>query len=99
LSKLKKNQFLFGIILGLISPLLGIIVFYLWKAPSSPFTLFLEALIENKTLLTAAISFSLLINAVVFTWCVNTKRDKIAKGVFIVTLIITIPAIIYKVFF
>jgi hypothetical protein len=88
-----------GIILGLVSPIIGIIVFYFWKAPSSRFTFFLQALIENKTLLTAAISFSLLINAIVFTWCVNTRRDKIAKGVFIVTLIITIPAIIYKVFF
>jgi len=56
-------------------------------------------MLNSKSLLTAAISFSLLINAIVFTWCVNTGKDKTAKGVFIVTLIITVPALIYKVFF
>jgi hypothetical protein len=96
---LKKNAFLLGIILGIISPMIGIVIFYFWKAPSAPFRYFLELMLNNKTLLTAAISFSLFINAVVFTWCVNTRRDKTARGIFVVTLIITIPAIIYKVFF
>jgi uncharacterized membrane protein YeaQ/YmgE (transglycosylase-associated protein family) len=96
---LKKHPFLTGIILGIVSPLVGIFIFYLWKAPSSQFSYFLEAMLNNKSLLTAAISFSLLINAIVFTLCVNTRKDKTAKGVFIVTLIITVPALIYKIFF
>jgi hypothetical protein len=96
---LKRRPFLAGIILGIVSPMLGIFIFYLWKAPSAQFSYFLETLISNKTLLTAAISFSLFINAIVFTYCVNTRKDKTAKGVFIVTLIITIPAIVYKIFF
>ena len=95
----KKKKILSGIIAGLICPLIGIFIFYLWKAPSAKFTDFLNAMLENKALLTAAISFSLLLNAVVFTWCVNTRRDQMAKGVFVVTLLITIPAIIYKLFF
>jgi len=96
---LKKHPFLTGIILGILSPIVGIFIFYLWKAPSSQFSYFLETMLSNKSLLTAAISFSLLINAIVFTWCVNTRKDKIAKGVFIVTLIIIVPALIYKIFF
>jgi len=78
---------------------MGIFIFYLWKAPSSQFGYILETMLNSKSLLTAAISFSLLINAIVFTWCVNTGKDKTAKGVFIITLIITVPALIYKVFF
>jgi len=96
---LKKKKLLSGILLGIIAPLIGIFVFYLWKAPSAKFTDFLNLMFENKALLTAGISFSLLLNAVVFTWCVNTRRDQMAKGVFIVTLLITVPAIIYKLFF
>ncbi|HXL55855.1 MAG TPA: hypothetical protein VN958_06350 [Chitinophagaceae bacterium] len=96
---MKKNKFLLGVILGIVSPMLGIIVFYFWKAPSARFSYFLEVMVNNKSLLTAAISFSLLMNAIVFTWCVNTRKDKTARGVFLVTLIITIPAIIYKLFF
>jgi hypothetical protein len=95
---LKRHPFLTGIILGIVSPMLGIIIFYLWKAPSTRFAFFLQTMISNKTLLTATISFSLLINAIVFTWAVNTRRDRTAKGIFIVTLLITIPALIYKIF-
>jgi hypothetical protein len=96
---LKNKKFLAGILAGLICPFLGIFIFYLWKAPSAKFTDFLDVLLDNKTLLTAAISFSLLLNAIVFTFCVNTRRDQMAKGVFLITLLITIPAIIYKLFF
>ena len=96
---MKINSFLPGIILGIISPVLGILIFYFWKAANNPFSYFLQALIENKTLLTAAISFSLFVNAAVFTWAVNSGKDKMARGIFLVTLIITIPAIIYKIFF
>ena len=96
---MKKNSFPPGIILGILSPVLGIVIFYFWKAANSPLDYFLHALLENKTLLTAAISFSLFINAAVFTWTVNTGKDKTARGVFLVTLIITIPAIIYKIFY
>ncbi|MEP7320033.1 MAG: hypothetical protein ABI921_14855, partial [Panacibacter sp.] len=97
--KLKKNSFLLGIILGILSPVLGIVIFYFWKANGNPFGYFLQVLLQNKALLTAAISFSLFINAAAFTWAVNTSKDKTARGIFLVTLILTIPAIIYKIFF
>ena len=96
---MKSKKFLAGIIAGLICPFMGIFVFYLWKAPSAKFTDFLGVMLDNKAFLTAAISFSLLLNAIVFTFCVNTRRDQMAKGVFLVTLLITVPAIIYKLFF
>ncbi len=96
---MKKYSFLIGIILGLLSPMLGILIFYFWKANGNPFPVFLEALAQNKTLLTAAISFALFVNAAVFTWAVNTNKNRTAKGIFFITLLITIPAIIYKLFF
>ncbi|HEY6975049.1 MAG TPA: hypothetical protein VH396_02100 [Chitinophagaceae bacterium] len=96
---MKKNAFLLGIVLGIISPMLGVVIFYFWKAPSARFSYFLEVMLNDKSLLTAAISFSLLMNAIVFTWCVNTRKDKTARGIFLVTLVITIPALIYKIFF
>ena len=85
-----------GLLLGILAPIAGLLVFYFWKASSTPLGYFLEFLLQNKTLLTAAISFSLFANAIVFTWAVNTHKDKTAKGVFLVTLLITIPLIIYK---
>ena len=96
---MKINSFITGLILGVLSPVLGILIFYFWKAPSALLQDFLHLLLQNKTLLTAAISFSLFVNAAVFTWAVNSGKDKAARGVFLVTLIITIPAIAYKLFF
>jgi len=95
---LKKNSFPLGIIIGIIAPVVGILIFYLWKASANPFGYFLEVVFENKSLLTAMISFSLFANAAAFTWAVNTSKDKTAKGVFLVTLLIMLPLIIYKLF-
>lgn len=94
-----KDRFVVGVILGILLPCAGIYIFYLWKAGSSEFGYFLEAVYQNKNLLTAAISFALLANAIAFTICVNTRKDRMAKGIFLITLLITIPAIIFKLFF
>lgn len=95
---MKKNSFPFGIILGIAAPFLGMIIFYFWKASANPFLYFMEVVFENKSLLTAMISFSLLINAGVFTWAVNSGKDKTARGIFLVTLLIMLPLIVYKLF-
>ena len=97
-NKLKKDSFIVGIIIGLIAPLIGIYAFYFWKASSSEFLDFLDVVIHNSTLLTAMISFALFANAIVFTIALNTKKDKIAKGIFAMTLILAVPAILYKIF-
>jgi len=96
---LKKNSLLLGIIIGILAPTAGVFIFYLWKASVTTFWDFLSFVFQNKSLLTATISFSLFANAIAFTWAVNTRKDKTAKGIFIVTLLLTIPAIIYKLFF
>jgi len=37
---LKQHPFLAGIIIGIVSPIVGIFIFYLWKAPSAEFGYF-----------------------------------------------------------
>jgi len=95
---LKKNSFQLGIVIGILAPFAGVLIFYLWKAGSNPFLYFLEVVLENKSLLTAVISFALLANALVFTWAVNTDKDKTARGIFFITLIMMVPLIVYKIF-
>jgi len=96
---LKKDSFLSGIIIGLLAPLIGIFAFYFWKASSAAFPDFLDVVFHSSTLLTAMISFALLGNAIVFTIALNTKNDRMARGIFVMTLILAVPAIIYKIFF
>jgi hypothetical protein len=91
-----KNNFPFGIVLGLLAPILGIIGFYLWKASSVNFWFYMRVLLEEQRLLTNAVTFSLLANAIVFTIFINARKDKTAKGIFVVTVIYAIAAIILK---
>lgn len=96
---MKRDSFILGIVAGLFAPFLGIVAFYFWKASSAEFFDFLDVVMHSSTLLTAMISFALLANAAAFTLALNTRKDKIAKGIFIMTLILAVPAIIYKLFF
>lgn len=96
---MKKDSFIAGTIIGLLAPIIGIAAFYFWKASSAAFLDFLDVVMHSSTLLTAMISFALLANAVVFTIALNTRKDKMARGIFVMTLLLALPAIIYKIFF
>lgn len=96
---MKRDSFILGIIIGMVAPFIGIAAFYFWKASSAEFLDFLEVVMHSSTLLTAMISFALLANAAAFTIALNTRKDKTAKGIFIMTLILAVPAIVYKLFF
>ncbi|MBG9378363.1 hypothetical protein I5907_19145 [Panacibacter sp. DH6] len=95
---MKKDSIITGIVIGIVAPFIGIYLFYLWKARSARFADFLDVVLHTATLLTAAISFALLANAAAFTIALNTKKDKTAKGIFATTLVLAIPAILYKIF-
>lgn len=91
-----KDSLRLGILLGFLSPLLGVVVFYFWKASANPFGVFIETALQNKQFLTVLISFSLFANAVVFTLYVNKRKDRTARGIFISTCLYAMTAIILK---
>jgi hypothetical protein len=96
---LKKDNLRLGLIVGIIAPLFGMMIYYFWKFfPTFSVGEFLRVLMVQKTLITALISFSLFANAVVFTFYVNTRRDRTAKGIFIITCIYAVGAFILKLF-
>ena len=94
---MKKNKLVLGLLLGFTMPFLGVLLFYLWKARSSAFADFLEVAFHSKPFLTAMISFSLFLNAIIFTWYVNKRLDKTAIGIFIATCVYAIPVVIIKI--
>jgi hypothetical protein len=52
----------------------------------------------NKQLVTALTIPCLLLNIVLFTFHINGQRDKTAKGIFTVTLIYAVTALLFKFF-
>lgn len=87
--KIKRDSFSLGAILGILGPLLGILIFKWVKFRVFSFTEVFQFMYTepgHKTI-TVALSLALLVNALLFTLCINTHTDKTAKGIFIVTCI------------
>ncbi len=94
---LKKDNLKFGIFLGILGPLLAMLIYYFWVfSRTISLSEYFYVLGNNKQLLTAISSMSLLANAVFFTIYINTHRDQTAKGVFVATLIYGIAVLVYK---
>ncbi|WP_153801111.1 hypothetical protein [Foetidibacter luteolus] len=92
----KKNNLVLGLILGIIAPFLGMALFYYWKFKPLTFSEFLQFANMQRSIITGMVSFSLMMNAILFTIFINTKKDQTAIGIFIVTCIYAIAVLIYR---
>lgn len=93
---LPKDKLQWGLAAGLFGPVAGLVVLYYLLYPSFTFLEFLDSFMHENRLITSIGSLSLLANAILFTFCVNTQRDETAKGIFIVTLFYGIGIIVLK---
>ncbi len=95
-----KDNMLFGSVLGLIAPVIGIILFKIYKFSVLSYKeVFQYMYVEpgHKTL-SVALTVSLLLNALFFTLYVNAGKDKTARGIFLTTLIYGIIVLGIKIF-
>lgn len=92
----KRDQYAFGVLLGLAMPVFSFIGYYYWKFSLFSFDEFLGLLQNNKQLVTALSIPCLLMNIVLFTIYINGQRDKTAKGIFFVTITYAIAALLIK---
>jgi hypothetical protein len=94
---LKKDNLRFGMLLGFIAPLLSLTVYYFIKFyPLFSVKDCLEFIAANKNLITAISVPCLVLNIALFTFYINTRRDKTAKGIFAITLVYAIAALLLK---
>lgn len=92
----KKDNFVFGLILGFIAPFFGFVLYKFIKYRPFTFSEMLQWLKLNPNLITAFISVSLFANAVLFTIYINGHRDKTAKGIFVLTIVYAVAAMLFK---
>jgi hypothetical protein len=84
-------------VLGIIAPFFGFLVYYFVKFyPLYSLGDFFEFLKLNKSLITVVVSLSLLANAALFTIYINMHKDHTAKGIFIVTVVYGIAALLFR---
>ena len=92
----KKDNFVFGLAIGLIAPLIGFLLFKLVRYSSFSISEMIQWLKLNPNLITVFISVSLFANALLFTVYINGHRDKTARGIFLMTVIYAVIALIFK---
>jgi hypothetical protein len=96
----KKDNFLLGITMGLIAPLLGMLLFktYKFSVFSYKETFQYMYLEPGFKTLTVALTLSLLLNALLFTIYINSNKDNTAKGIFATTMLYGLIVLIIKTF-
>lgn len=92
----KKDNFVYGLALGFIAPIIGFLIYKYIKFKSLSLIEMFQWMKLNPNLITVYISISLVANAVLFTIFINGHRDKTAKGIFVLTIVYAVIAIGFK---
>ena len=94
---LKKDNLQLGLALGFILPLVVFLIIYFIRFADIPLDEFVNRFVNEKSLITFFGVWSLVSNIALFTYYVNTGKDRTAKGVFAVTLLYGIGILLAKV--
>ena len=95
----KKDNFKFGLVLGFLGPILSLAIYYFAKFyPLFSVKDFMQFIGSNKNQVTAISVPCLVLNIALFTFYINSHRDRTAKGIFSVTLVYAIAALLVKFF-
>jgi hypothetical protein len=92
----KKDNFKFGILLGFVAPILSLVIYYFAKFRMFSVKDFFSFLGTNTNQITAVSVPCLVLNIALFTFYTNSQRDRTARGVFAITLLYAITALVLK---
>jgi len=96
---MNKDNIIVGLVLGVIAPLFGMFGYYYWKfAHFLTLGEFFELLSVQKSLISGIVAICLLANVAIFTIYTNKRKDNTAKGIFIITCLYGIAAVLTKLF-
>ena len=97
---LKKDNFVLGLVLGLIAPVFGILLFKWYKFGIFSMKEFFQFIYfePGYRTLSVALSLSLLLNALIFTLYINAGKDRTARGIFGTTAIYGLIVLLIKTF-
>ena len=96
----KKDNHVLGLVLGMIAPVLGLLLFKYYKFGIFTYkeTFDFMRLEPGHKTISVALTLSLLLNALLFTIYINTSKDKTATGIFIFTVLYGVAILLLKTF-
>ena len=94
----RKDNFIYGCILGLLAPIVGLLLLKYYKFGMLSFKEVLQFIYTQPShgILTAGLSVSLMMNAFFFTMYVNARRDETGKGLFVTTVLYGVVILLIK---
>lgn len=94
---LKRDDIRLGLALGFLGPIISLAVYYFIKFyPLFSLGDFFNFIADNRNQITAISVPCLVLNIALFTFYINSHRDNTAKGIFAVTLVYAIIALLLK---
>jgi hypothetical protein len=87
-----------GLLLGLVTPFIVLVIIYFMRFSYSPFSQFMRRFFQEKQLITFFGVWCLVGNIALFTYYINSGKDRTAKGIFAVTLLYGIGILLLKLF-
>ena len=95
---MNRDQLFFGFILGIIIPIFGILLFYVFKyVPYNvPLMDFVNLLKTNTHLIPKILSLGLIACIPLITYYKNRRRNKTLTGIFIAILLYALIIVLYK---
>lgn len=91
-----RDNLKLGLILGFIAPLIVFLIVYLVRFSGYSFDEFVRVFLNEKKLITFWGVWCLVGNIALFTYYINTGKDKTAKGVFAITVVYGIGILLLK---
>jgi hypothetical protein len=95
---LKKDNFIYGCILGILAPIAGLFILKFYKFGMLSFKEVLQFIYyqPGHGLMSAGLSVSLMMNALFFTLYINARKDQTGKGLFVTTVIYGVVILLIK---
>ena len=93
---LAKDNLKLGLLLGLLAPLIVFLIVYFIRFAGYTFNEFVRVFLNEKKLITFWGVWCLVGNIALFTYYINTAKDKTAKGIFAITVVYGIGILLLK---
>ena len=94
---MKRNVPIFGLLIGLLTPVVGfIIVYFIFRSSAQPLGDFTRNLVNNHDMASKVLSLSLLLNLLPFILYTNKRLDYTARGILVATILYAVFIILIK---
>lgn len=93
---MNRNIPILGFILGILFPLLGVVIMYLVKFSGTPFSGFIQTMMNNHKVASMVLSLSLMANAIPFIYYTNKRLDYTARGILVATMLYAVLIVLLR---